>query len=145
MKKQLTQQQLADRDERRRKFRALVKRIADMPESERQALCALGIATVDGHALSFKNTMLVALQLPHASIVAGFRQWLRAGRSVTKGQHGATIWIPTGPKSESAEPSEAEIEAGGGPRFITGTVFDISQTQDAGAVEQSEPEAVAVA
>lgn len=41
--------------------------------------------------LEFKNTMLLFTQKPNASIVGGFKQWLKAGRVVQKGQ--GAIWI----------------------------------------------------
>ena len=127
MKKQLTQTQIAARDERRQKFRAIVAQIAKMPEADRVALVGGGFTTVEGHPLSFKNQMLIALQLPHASVLGGFRQWIAAGRSVMKGQHGAMIWIPCGKKQDDGSVEAEEGESG--PRFLTATVFDISQTQ----------------
>lgn len=134
MKKTPTVEQKAAVAERRAKFRALVARIAKMTDEEKIALTSGMLVTVEGHTLSFKNQLLVALQLPGASVVAGFRQWIRAGRCVKNGQHGAVIWIYTGSKETEAgcEPSDAEVENGGSMRFVTGTVFDISQTEEIG-------------
>jgi len=81
MKRQLTAEQEAARKARKEKFGALWKQVAAMPELERvQLAMRLGIVTCEGHELSLCNTMLIALQNPTASIVGGFRQWLKHGR-----------------------------------------------------------------
>lgn len=137
MRKQLTAEQIEKRDARRAQFRALWKQVANMPEFERVQLAnKLGIVTVEGHELSLGNTMLIALQNPTASIVGGFRQWIKQGRAVMKGQHGMMIWVPIGKKDSdptapqpAAEPSATEAEADS-TRFIIGTVFDIAQTEE---------------
>lgn len=80
------------------------------------------VVTCEGRALSATNTMLCLMQLPGVSMVGGFKQWIRQGRAVMKGQHGVSIWIPcAGRKSEDGE-AEGEMY------FTSGTVFDISQT-----------------
>lgn len=105
-----------------------------MPELERVQLAnKLGIITCEGRELSLGNTMLIALQHPTASIVGGFKQWMKTGRVVMKGQHGMMIWVPTG--SRNAPEPMAMIVYGSEPpaedhRFIIGTVFDISQTEE---------------
>ena len=143
MKRQPTAEQKQAAAERRQKLRALVARIAKMGDAERAQITQGLATTIDGHVLSFKNQMLLALQLPRATVVGGFRQWIKAGRMVQKGQHGASIYVPTGTSKPTDEPSETEIE-NGGPRFLLATVFDISQTQpfDAAQNDTDEPEAV---
>jgi len=111
-----------------------------MSEAERLALAAgCQITTVEGRELSPRNQLLVMLQLQGRAVtlVGGFRQWLAAGRCVRKGERGASIWIPTG-KGDSGdagaapggerEPTGEELDK---LRFVTGTVFDISQTEPA--------------
>lgn len=104
-----------------------------MSDAARAELAAQlpGLVTVEGRALSFKNTCLVAVQKPDATMVGGFRQWLKAGRCVAKGSVGLMIWVPTG-KRDSEAPAAADKETGGEdgerPGFIMGTVFDVSQT-----------------
>jgi hypothetical protein len=142
-KRTLTPEQTAARDAKRAKFRALIKQIADMPEDRRQELTRGQVVTVDGHALSLVNTLLCVLQLPGVSIVGGFRQWLKAGRCVMKGQHGASIWIPTMKATDAGpEPAAADLDADApvksSRRFMCGTVFDIAQT----AAADAEPAAV---
>jgi len=149
MKRQLTAEQEAARKARKEKFGALWKQVAAMPELERVQLAnKLGIVTCEGHELSLCNTMLIALQNPTASIVGGFRQWLKHGRCVRKGEHGLMIWCPTG-GGKGEVPPMAIIVYGSNPapegdhRFIIGTVFDIGQTEELEA-RQSEPEEMPV-
>lgn len=136
--KKLTVQQKAARDARKARFKDLWKKVAAMPTAERVARAnKLGLVNCDGRPLSMGNMLLVALQLPNASVLGGFRQWLRHGRAVRKGEHGAMIWVPCGsrsvnePTTEQAEVVD-ETESGGesDTRFVTGTVFDISQTEE---------------
>lgn len=141
MKRQLTQEQIEKRDARRAQFRSLIKQLASIPELQRvQVANKYGIRTVEGHELSLCNTMLCVMQNPSVSMVGGFKQWLKAGRAVVKGQHGMMIWIPIGHKDESGTPNQ-EMDARDldDTRFIIGTVFDIAQTQEIEtAIEQPE-------
>lgn len=133
-RRKLTPEQVARRDERKAKFKTLWKQVADMPELERiQMSNKLGLVTCDGHPLSLYNTMLIALQCPSASVLGGFRQWLKHGRAVRKGEHGAMIWIPLTHSKQpegTAQPDGTDpVTAGDGDtRFIIGTMFDITQT-----------------
>ena len=124
MPKHITPEQKQKAIERREKFRALVRQVAAMSDADRLGMISRvgAVVTCEGRALSPTNTMLCLMQLPGVSMVGGFKQWLRQGRAVAKGQHGIAIWIPcAGKKSEEGEESETY--------FTMGTVFDISQTQ----------------
>lgn len=47
------------------------------------------------HSYSFGNILLILMQCPEASMVAGYTTWKRAfGRSVKKGEHGIQIIAP---------------------------------------------------
>ena len=84
------------------------------------------IATVEGRTLSLYNSYMVYLQNgkgPTPTIVGGYRQWLKAGRQVIKGQHGYSILFPVGDKDKDTGDI---LEAN---HFYAGTVFDISQTE----------------
>ena len=96
MKKTLTAEQKQATAERRDRFKALVKKVAAMTVDERKALVAAtpGIITVERHTLSPVNSILIMMQNPEATIVGGFNQWIRNGRTVRKGEHGFSIWIP---------------------------------------------------
>lgn len=124
-RKNITPEQKAKSEARRAQFKQLVKQVAGMSDAERDAMISRvgAVVTCEGRALSATNTMLCLMQLPGVSMVGGFKQWIRQGRCVAKGQHGISIWIPcAGKKSEDGE-TEGEMY------FTSGTVFDISQTQ----------------
>ena len=46
------------------------------------------------HHYSWNNCILIAIQMPEASFVAGFRRWLEFGRHVRKGEKGIGILAP---------------------------------------------------
>lgn len=145
-----TAEQKAKSQARRDQFKALWKQVADMPEDERIAQAnKLGIVSCEGHGLSMKNQLLIAFQNPAATVVGGFRQWMKMGRVVSKGQHGLMIWVPTAGKSnEPSATSTAEpvaiTEGGNELKFLIGTVFDISQTEilEEGGHQVENPETV---
>ncbi len=133
--RKLTPEQEASRDARREKFRALVKHVAEMTDEQKAHLTAkLGaVLTCDGHALSLHNTLMLLTQCPNVSVVGGFRQWIKAGRVVRKGEHGHMIWLPRvkgGGTEATATPAPAEADAKPEMRFLMGTVFDVSQTDE---------------
>ncbi len=82
------------------------------------------------HRYSLANQLLIALQKPDATRVAGFRAWLRLGYAVRRGERAMKIWVPIPPskhkldewRSSGADPAER-------PRtfFRLGPVFDRSQ------------------
>ena len=141
-RRNLTPEQRAKTQERREKFRALVKQVAAMTEEDRAAIVErIGAApTCEGRALSHFNTVLLVSQCPNVSMVGGFRQWIRQGRQVRKGERGHYIWIPKHKdedgRAETAEAAAAEADK---PNFVMGVVFDISQTE-----ERREGDAVVV-
>lgn len=73
------------------------------------------------HRYSPRNVMLISMQRPTASHVAGFRTWQQLGRQVNKGERGIAILAPMVRRADDD----------GGAR-LTGfrwvTVFDIEQT-----------------
>ena len=146
MKRKLTEDQIQKRDERRARFKTLWAQIAKLDDMERARIAGqYGFRTVEGRELSMSNQMLIALQCPGASVLGGFRQWLGHGRAVRKGEHGAMIWCPAGRKS-TIEPSNpgadvvmpGETNGENDTRFIVGTVFDISQTEELQAKQVEE-------
>lgn len=134
MKRQLTEEQKQKSEARRAKFRALAKQIGAMTDEARTVLASRmgALVTVEGRAISLKNTCLIAIQKPDATLIGGFRQWLKAGRCVRKGETGLMIWIPAGKRDRDTDTAPAaDAQAGEdseGPSFIVGTVFDVSQT-----------------
>jgi len=75
---------------------------------------------------SFRNQMLIALQKPEATRVAGYHAWLRLGRFVKKGEHGIHILAPLLVKVKETESEDAKVFLKG---FRAVSVFDLSQTQ----------------
>ncbi len=72
---------------------------------------------------SLGNQMLIALQNPDATYVAGFRGFLNLGRCVRKGERGIRIHAPIPPsKKEDDEDARTPM------RFRSVAVFDVSQT-----------------
>jgi antirestriction protein ArdC len=67
--------------------------------------------------------MLIALQRPDASQVAGFRKWQELGRQVRKGEKSISIMAPMSVKRENAD---GEVQRA--TFFRSVPVFDLSQT-----------------
>lgn len=107
--------------------RELAKQLAAMDEAERNALSAqiLQPVTIEGRAVSLKNTMLVFAQRQGATVIGGFKQWLKAGRVVRKGEGALWIYAPSVRKVELDDGAEAEET-----RFRLVPVFDVSQTEE---------------
>lgn len=81
------------------------------------------------HKYSFGNTLLIALQRPDATHVAGFRTWLQLGRHVRKGEKGIVILAPIAPRIRVQDESgDEQVIAGPAQRFRTAYVFDVTQT-----------------
>ncbi len=102
--------------------------IRSMSEAEREELAAKMGTVVNpaGHALTFRNAALLTLQSGRydLTMVAGFRQWVKAGRIVLKGQHSVgCIMVPmTGKKTEDGEEGKVFF------RYVP--VFDVTQTEE---------------
>lgn len=87
------------------------------------------------HQYSIGNLMLIYLQCPHATQVAGYRRWKeKFGRQVKRGEKGIKILAPCPYKRilEQAGPDDgqqADTVAVKFLRFKVATVFDVSQTE----------------
>ncbi len=60
------------------------------------------------HAYSFHNQLMIAMQCPEATRVAGFRNWLELGYAVQKGEKAIRIWAPCPPSRKALERWRAE-------------------------------------
>ena len=77
------------------------------------------------HRYSLHNVMLIALQKPYASYVAGFHAWNKLGRHVKKGEKGILIMAPlVRHKTDRDTQEDSAVVVG----FRAASVFDISQT-----------------
>ena len=85
------------------------------------------------HAYSLANQLLIAMQKPEATRVAGFRAWLKLGYCVRKGESALRIWCPCPPTAKQLKQWQ---DAGADPkqrprtRFRLGPVFDRSQVSE---------------
>ena len=83
------------------------------------------------HDYSIGNLILIMVQRPEASRVAGFKTWKDLGRWVKKGEKGIAILAPCmPPKGQKTEPKEdEEEEINVSPIYFKVVhVFDVSQT-----------------
>jgi antirestriction protein ArdC len=84
------------------------------------------------HTFSFPNQLLVALQMPDATRVAGFRAWLTLGYCVRKGEHALRIWAPMPPSKKGLK---AWREAGSNPDDRPRTLFRMVPVFDRSQVD----------
>jgi antirestriction protein ArdC len=91
------------------------------------------------HRYSFRNTLLIALQFPEATRVAGFHAWIDLGRGVRKGETGIRIFAPVTSHCRTDEPEQPGEESQNQERRVVGfrvaCVFDVSQTDPLPNVE----------
>ena len=97
------------------------------------------------HHYSFNNTLLIAMQKPDATLVAGYHAWdKKFNRHVMKGEKGIQIIAPAPirekQEQDKVDPNTGEVVLGENgqpeteevtvtiPRFKVSTVFDLSQT-----------------
>jgi len=73
---------------------------------------------------SFRNTLLILMQMPTATRVASYRKWQEVGRQVEKGERGLQIFAPMTRRREDADGKERTYLSG----FRLVSVFDVSQT-----------------
>lgn len=98
------------------------------------------------HNYSFNNTLLIAMQRPDATLVAGYQAWQKKfNRHVLRGEKGIQIISPAPIREKEEvekidpETNEPILKANGQPeteiiehvipRFKVATVFDVSQTE----------------
>lgn len=114
--------------------RELARRIGKMTDDQRRAMApSMPIVSIEGRTLSPVNMLLVASQNAAATIVGGFRQWIKAGRCVRKGEKGLWIWVPTTVKGTVNWMTGQRDDEAEEVRFIMAPVFDVSQTDEIGA------------
>lgn len=89
------------------------------------------------HRYSFRNTMMILMQRPDATAVAGYQAWKSSfGRQVNKGETGIRIFAPVTRRVDQVRPDGSPVvDAAGKPvgevavvGFRLASVFDVSQT-----------------
>lgn len=86
------------------------------------------------HRYSFGNCMLIAMQKPDATIVAGFGRWKELHRWVKKGEKGIAILAPMVSRKQADQSTDDGQEPQDQPTtvlrgFRVVYVFDVSQTE----------------
>jgi antirestriction protein ArdC len=89
---------------------------------------------------SAANTWLIAMQMPDATRVAGFRTWLTLNRCVRRGERAIRIWTPMTVKVRDDDGNVKKDEQTGQQlkrtRFRLAPVFDVSQTEQLPGAEE---------
>ena len=108
---------------------ALKELTADLKNGRSESLVQYLNMLSKFHRYSFGNCMMIAMQRPEATLVAGFGHWKKAGRFVKKGERGIAILAPLIGKrkaeNDNGDPEEAKCLYG----FRVVHVFDVSQTE----------------
>jgi antirestriction protein ArdC len=125
---QVSEQQLRERRESdRAKAREAVERLRSSDGWQRWLACRRHF-----HSYSLANQLLIAMQLPGATRVAGFRAWLKLGYGVRRGETALRIWVPMPPTKKALEEWQAQGSVASQKprtRFRLGPVFDRSQVE----------------
>lgn len=127
----------AEREERRRADRQRVERAVRALLTSEGWRQWVRVRSTNGLArYSFGNQLLIAMQRPEATYVAGFRAFLALDRCVRKGERAIRILAPMivgrrdeQPGKEEPEPGEEKSEKAETLTVFRGvSVFDVSQT-----------------
>ena len=125
----------ADTDEQLKAFQEeLHKTIEDLPNDENWKEYLNTISKF--HRYSPTNQMMIMVQNPDASLVAGFNKWKDLERAVNKGEKGIRIFVPLMQTVTSKDTNgKPVLGADGKPEkrsftkgFKMAAVFDVSQT-----------------
>jgi len=109
--------------ERQNQVAVLRERLEEFTDTLDESEVAYITAKWDGY--SERNALLIAMQHPGATDVAGFRAWLGRGRCVRKGEKSIHILAPAGQGEVTDENGEVQP---GRLRFKLAYLFDIEQT-----------------
>jgi hypothetical protein len=88
---------------------------------------------------SFGNQLLIAMQHPTATRVAGFRAWLKLGYCVRKGETSIRIWAPCPPSKKQLD---AWRESGSDPTARPRTFFKLTAVFAQDQVKELPPPGV---
>jgi antirestriction protein ArdC len=107
---------------------ALGKLAATLESGKSEALVTYLAVMARFHRYSWNNCLLIAMQRPGASHVAGFHSWRKLGRHVRKGAKGIAILAPMVCKkrTDDAESEDEQTKIFG---FRTAYVFDVADTE----------------
>ena len=94
------------------------------------------------HRYSWSNQLLISLQCPEATRVAGFRTWLAMGRAVRRGERGIAILAPLVRRHAPDSDVDRKHEEFPPTRLVgfrTVFVFDLAQTDGAPLPTMARP------
>jgi antirestriction protein ArdC len=129
------------RDEALQHCDAALKELADsLRQGKSQSLLRYLAFMARFHQYSFGNCLLIALQRPEATLVAGFQRWKQLGRTVRRNERGIALLAPmigrrqpTDSDSEDDSSAETAAHTSRSGSTIRGFrivyVFDVSQTE----------------
>lgn len=117
--------------------KALDQLAAALDRGESDAMKAYLATMAKFWRYSWGNQLLIAMQRPHATRVAGYQAWKILGRQVRKGEKGMMILAPIVYRSRQGRSNEDDGDTDGGPidmvavrpvGFRATYVFDVAQT-----------------
>lgn len=117
------------RDEMEKLHQQLTEQVENLRTSEGWQRYLKAATTF--HTYSLNNLLLIFLQCPQASAVAGYRAWQKKGRQVRKGEKGIRILGGRAVTLKDDEGNEVTDDQGRPQRrmmYFPTSVFDISQT-----------------
>src|SRR3954464_2257067 len=127
-----TQLSEAEREQRRAADRAFVQQAVEQLRSSEGWQRWLSTRR-HFHSYSLRNQLLIAMQQPDATRVAGFKAWLALGCCVRRGETGLRIFAPCPPSKAKLQAwRDAGADPAERPRtfFRLTAVFDRSQVQE---------------
>lgn len=116
----------ATNNERKEKFQKLAREFSQMSEEARAQIAEKMplVFTIDGRALSERNSVLLQMQtIKPVTIVGGFNQWRNSGRQVRSGEKALYMLAPSIKKTKEGLEDTY---------FVSVAVFDVSQTDSTG-------------
>jgi len=87
------------------------------------------------HRYSANNVLLIHMQRPGATRVAGYRTWQSLRRQVRRGEKGIAILAPVVYRRRPVDDTDPDAVVGVLSGFRVAHVFDVSQTEGAGMAE----------
>lgn len=112
--------------------RGVAELIAALEQGKSERLLEYLAFQAKFHRYSFNNCLLIAIQKPDATFVAGFQRWKELGRFVRKGEQGIMILAPLVKRTKADEEVLPGLDDESSSRvfgFRATYVFDVSQTE----------------
>ncbi len=108
---------------------ALADLVSLLEQGKSEALTDYLATMARFHHYSWGNALLIHLQRPDATHVAGFHTWRKLGRIVKRGEHGIAILAPMLFRRKPEEQTDPEALPKALRGFRVVHVFDVTQTE----------------